>query len=104
MLRMANYGNYPRNTRTATPGHPRRSDKHMINMIIVGLIVVLAPHPGAPGALAAGVGVAAPLLAGEGEVAVSVGGVEVPPHLLRPAHTRPKHRLELQTIHRFSQS
>ena len=51
-----------------------------------------APHPGAPGGLAAGVGVAAPLLAGEGEVTVSVRRVEVPPHLLRPAHTRPKHR------------
>ena len=59
-----------------------------------------APHPGAPGGLAAGVGVAAPLLAGEGEVTVSVGRVEVPPHLLRPAHTRPKHTswVQLQTV------
>ena len=50
------------------------------------------PHPGAPGGLAAGVGVAAPLLAGEGEVTVSVGRVEVPPHLLSPAHSRPNNR------------
>ena len=63
-----------------------------------------APHPGAPGALAAGVGVAAPLLAGEGEVAVSVGGVEVPPHLLRPAHPRPasRPRVKLQTTNNLS--